>query len=79
MGASCYRKRGSFRWHGLFVGRRKNVWRATPLCLFWTVWKKINLRAFENEEHSVKFLKMFFSRNLFAWVKRYTEILSVFI
>ena len=59
------------------MGRRKNVWRATPLCLFWTVWKKRNLRAFENEEHSVQFLKMFFSRNLFAWVKRYTEILSL--
>lgn len=41
------------------------------------VWKKRNLRAFENEEHSVQFLKMFFSRNLFAWVKRYTEILSL--
>ena len=34
----------------------------TPLCLFW---KEKNLKAFENEEHSIQLLKMFFSKNLF--------------
>ena len=28
-------------WHGSFVGRkRKKVWRAAPLCIFWTIWKE---------------------------------------
>ena len=29
-------------WHGSFVGKkRKKAWKATPLCLFWTLRKKI--------------------------------------
>ena len=33
-------------WHGSFVGRLKKVWYAAPLCLFWTVWRERNSRAF---------------------------------
>ena len=58
-----------------FVGKqRKKVQRTAPLCIFWTVQKERNLRAFDNEEHSAQFLKMFFLRNLFFWVKQYIEI-----
>ena len=58
-----------------FVGKqRKKVSRTAPLCIFWTVQKERNLRAFDNEEHSAQFLKMFFLRNLFFWVKQYIEI-----
>ncbi|RVW43830.1 Triphosphate tunel metalloenzyme 3 [Vitis vinifera] len=35
-------------WNGTFVGKkRKVVWKASPLCLFWTVWKTRNKVAFE--------------------------------
>ena len=42
-------------WDGSFVGeKRKGVWRASPLCLFWTVWKARNKVAFEEEELSIQ-------------------------
>ena len=34
-------------------------------------------RLFDNEEHLAQFLKMFFLRNLFTWVKKYIEIDSM--
>ena len=37
-------------WNGFFVGkRRKIVWRAGPLCIFWTIWNTRNRIAFEDE------------------------------
>nr|CAN66379.1 hypothetical protein VITISV_003573 [Vitis vinifera] len=45
-------------WNGSFVGKkRKGVWKASPLCLFWTVWKTRNKVAFEEEELSIQRLK----------------------
>ena len=38
-------------WWGVFIGKkRKKVWKAVPLCLFWTLWKEGNRRAFEDFE-----------------------------
>ena len=48
-------------WHGSFVGKRhRKAWRATPLCLFWLVWKERNRIAFENENLLVQRLKYSF-------------------
>ena len=48
-------------WNGTFVGKkRKDVWKASPLCLFWTVWKTRNKVAFEEEELSIQRLKSSF-------------------
>ena len=48
-------------WNGSFVGKkRKGVWRASLLCLFWTVWKARNKVAFEEEELSIQKLKFYF-------------------
>ena len=34
-------------WKGSFVGKkRKKIWDAIPLCIFWTVWKERNRLAF---------------------------------
>ena len=45
-------------WKGSFVGKKHlKVWKATPLCLFWTVWKKRNRIAFKNGEFSGQRLK----------------------
>ena len=48
-------------WHGSFVGKKhRKAWRATPLCLFWSVWKERNMIAFENEDLLVQRLKYSF-------------------
>ena len=49
-----------FGWHGSFVGKkRRRVWRATPMCLFWMVWKERNKIAFESDEFSIQILNFF--------------------
>ena len=49
------------RWNGTFVGKkRKGVWKASPLCLFWTLWKTRNKVAFEEIELSIQRLKSSF-------------------
>ena len=53
-------------WNGSFVGKkRKGVWRASPLCLFWMVWKARNKIAFEEEALSIQRLK--YSFVYFLW------------
>ena len=47
--------------------RQKKVWRAATLCLFWTIRKIKNKRAFKIEEQSVQGLKYTFLCNLWDW------------
>ena len=57
-------------WNGTFVGKkRKGVWKANPLCLFWTVWKARNKVAFEKEELSIQRLKSSFVYFLWSEMK----------
>ena len=45
-------------WQGARVRKKcKKLWRATPLCLFWTVWCERNKVTFDNEVFSVHRLK----------------------
>ena len=32
--------------------KRKNIWIAAPLCLFWTMWQNRNMVVFENRDTS---------------------------
>ncbi|RVX12604.1 Transposon TX1 uncharacterized 149 kDa protein [Vitis vinifera] len=58
-------------WNGSFVGKkRKGVWKASHLCLFWTVWKTRNKVAFEEEELSIQRLKASFVYFLWSETKR---------
>ena len=51
-------------WQGTKVGKkRKKVWRAAPLCLFWTVWCERNRVVFNNEPFSAYRLKNSFICN----------------
>ena len=48
-------------WTGSFEGKKhKLIWRAAPLCIFWTVWKTKNSIAFEDEVLSIQRLKTSF-------------------
>ena len=48
-------------WCGFNLGKkRRKVWKAAPLCIFWTVWKERNRIAFDNEELSMHRLKKIF-------------------
>ena len=48
-------------WQSASVGKkRKRVWLAAPLCLFWTLWNERNKAAFENETPSVLRMKLLF-------------------
>ena len=59
-------------WYGAFVGKKRvKVWRAAPLCLFWTVWKERNRVVFENDDFSIQRLKFSFVCNLWSWFKLY--------
>ena len=49
---------------------RKNVkalWRATPLNLFWAIWKERNKIVFENASFSIYKLKLSIIRSFFSW------------
>ena len=52
-------------WKGSFVGKKhRAVWNASPLCLFWSVWKARNIIAFEggvlSMQRRMQKLKVFF-------------------
>ena len=57
-------------WHGSFVGKaRKKAWQIAHLYIFWTVWKKMNMLAFDNKELSLQRLKNYFVCNFWSWVR----------
>ena len=57
-------------WQSARVGKkRKRVWMAAPLCLFWTLWLERNRVVFENEALSVHRMKSFFLFTLWGWAK----------
>ncbi|RVW89321.1 hypothetical protein CK203_045428 [Vitis vinifera] len=55
---------------GAFVGKkRKKAWKATPLCLFWTLWKERNQRAFEDSELTDHKILCSFMYMILEWVR----------
>ena len=54
-------------WQGTQVGKkRKKLWRAAPLCLFWTLWHERNRVAFDKEAFSAYRLKSSFMCNFLS-------------
>ena len=61
-------------WQGASVGKkRKRVWMAAPLCIFWTLWMERNRVVFENEVPSAHRMKSFFVFSLWSWAKVYSS------
>ena len=56
-------------WQGQF-GRHHNgyVSIVVPYCLVWCIWKERDSRCFEDNEHSLPNLKLFFFRTLMDWL-----------
>ena len=52
--------------------KRKKIWLAVPLCLFWTLWRERNRVVFENEVSSSQRTKATFLSNLWSWANLYT-------
>ena len=70
--ASSNPKKGG--WKGQAVGKkRKEVWIAGPLCLFWTGWKVRNKIFFEDLELSIQKLKSSFVYNLWSEAKMFLK------
>ena len=67
-------KRNLSGWHDAFVGKmREKAWRATHLCLLWTLWKERNERAFNDIERSNQALKHSFLYTLVNWARVFIE------
>ena len=53
--------------------KKKKVWRADPLCIFWTVWKVRNKIAFEDDVLSIQRLKSSFIYFLWSETKLFIK------
>ena len=61
-------------WQGAAVGKkRKKIWLAAPLCLFWNIWRARNSLVFENEVPSAQRLKANIVTNLWSWANLNSE------
>ena len=54
-------------WQGAPLGKkRKKIWIAAPICLFWTVWHNRNMLVFENRVTSGQRTKFLFLSKLWT-------------
>ena len=51
--------------------KRKKIWLAAPLCLFWTLWRERNRVGFENSVTSAQRTKATFLSNIQSWANLY--------
>ena len=60
-------------WQGAAVGKkRKKIWLAAPLCLFWNLWCARNSLVFENEVPFAQRIKANFVINLWSWANLFS-------
>ena len=61
-------------WQGADEGKkRKRIWLAAPLCLFWTLWRARNRMVFENKGFNDQKIKANFVTNLWAWANMFRD------
>ena len=67
-------------WQGVAVGnKRKKIWTAAAMCLFWTIWCARNRLAFENKVTSAQRLKINFVSNLWSWANLFGDDTTISI
>ena len=54
--------------------KRKKIWVAAPLCLFWTLWRARNRVVFDNEVTNAQKIKSNFLSNLWNWTNLYSVV-----
>ena len=61
-------------WNGVPIGKKKKkAWKVAPLCIFWSIWRKGNRRAFEDKECLDQTFKSSFLYLFWDWVTVYIE------
>ena len=59
-------------WNSCSVDKkRKKAWKVAPLCIFWSIWKERNGRAFEDRESSDQTIQSSFLYIFWDWVRVY--------
>ena len=53
--------------------KRKKIWLAAPLCLFWNIWHARNRLVFENEVPNAQRTKASFVTNLWSWANLHSD------
>ena len=60
-------------WQRAHVGKkRKKIWMASPLCLFWTLWRERNRVVFDNGVTNTQKIKANFLSNMWNWTNLYS-------
>jgi len=61
------------------VGRLRSaaVWKMVPTCIFWTIWREMNNRSFEDLERSLEDIIYSFFHTLFLWIAAFVSHLSI--
>ena len=54
-------------WPGLPKEKAGDIWRLTPHCIMWCLWRERNARCFEDCAMSVQDLKNFVLNTLWKW------------
>jgi nitrogen fixation-related uncharacterized protein len=52
------------------------VWKMTPICLFWCLWRERNNRSFDDLERSLEEILFSFYHTLYLWTTAYVYHLS---
>ena len=65
-------------WQGS-LDRHREIWKATPHCLMWCLWRERNARTFEDCERNIVDLKLLFFRSLYEWIRATGLFSSSFI
>ena len=59
-------------WNGVPIGKkRQKAWKVAPLCIFWSIWRERNRRAFEDKECLDQSFKSSFLYLFCDWVRVY--------
>ena len=69
----CTVRQTLLAWQSVNVGRkRKRIWMAVPLCLFWTIWQARNRVAFEDIPSFAHRMQITFLCTLWYWANLYS-------
>jgi hypothetical protein len=57
--------------------RSAAVWTMVPICIFWCVWKKRNLKCFKDQENSIENILDSFFHTLYLWTVAFLSLVSI--